>query len=166
MDGTADFFDGSTRYEDNRVAGTKTYVAKPGEIKQEWWVVDASDQIVGRLASEIATILMGKHRPTYTPHVDTGDFVVVVNAEKVVFTGDKLEKKKYTWYTGYPGQRSETAATRLERKPEQILREAVRRMLPKNKLGRAMLGKLKIYAGPDHPHQAQNPEKLDLASRN
>ena len=142
--------------------GTKTYVAKRGEIEKKWFVVDGTDQIVGRLASEIATILMGKHRPEYTPHVDTGDFVVVVNAEKVQFTGRKWEQKKYTWYTGYPGQRSETAATRLERRPEQILREAVRRMLPKNKLANSMLGKLKVYAGPEHPHQAQNPEPLDI----
>ena len=109
---------------------------------------------------------MGKHRPTYTPHVDTGDFVVVINAEKVVFTGKKWEQKTYTWYTGYPGLRSETAKTRLERRPEQILREAVRRMLPKNKIGRAMLGKLKIYAGSDHPHTAQNPEPMEIAARN
>ncbi len=148
------------------MAGTKTYVAKPGEVEQKWWLVDASDQIVGRLASDIAVMLMGKHRPTYTPHVDTGDFVVVVHAEKVVFTGRKWGQKTYTWYTGYPGQNSETAQTRLQRRPEQILREAVRRMLPKNKLGRAMLGKLKIYAGHEHPHHAQNPEVLDLAARN
>lgn len=138
-------------------------MAKPGEVKQQWWFVDADGKIVGRLASEIAVILMGKHRPTYTPHVDTGDFIVVVNAEKVVFTGNKWEQKKYTWYTGWPGQRSETAQRRLERKPEEILREAVRRMLPKNKIGRKMLSKLKIYAGPDHPHQAQQPEPKELA---
>jgi len=148
------------------VAGTKTYVAKPGEIEKKWWLADGTDQIVGRMASEIAVILMGKHRPTYTPHVDTGDFVVVTNAEKVVFTGKKWEQKTYTWYTGYPGLRSETAKTRLERRPEQILREAVRRMLPKNKLGSAMLSKLKVYAGSDHPHSAQNPEPLKLTSRN
>ena len=148
------------------MAGTKTYVAKPGEIEKKWWLVDASDQIVGRLASEIAVVLMGKHRPTYTAHVDTGDFVVVTNAEKVVFSGNKWKQKTYTWYTGYPGLRSETAQTRLERRPEQILREAIRRMLPKNKLGSAMLSKLKIYTGDDHPHQAQNPEVLDLPSRN
>lgn len=143
--------------------GTKTFVAKPGEIQKSWWVVDADNQIVGRLASRIAVVLMGKHRPTYTPHVDSGDFVVVVNAEKVVFTGNKLDQKEYTWYTGYPGLRSETAATRLERRPEQILREAVRRMLPKSKLGRQMLSKLKVYAGSDHPHQAQNPQPFENA---
>lgn len=140
------------------MAGTKTYIAKPGELEKKWWLVDASDKVVGRLASEIAVVLMGKHRPTYTSHVDTGDFVVVINAEKVVFSGKKWTQKTYTWYTGYPGLRSETAQTRLERRPEQILREAVRRMLPKNKLGRQMLTKLKIYAGSDHTHQAQNPE--------
>ncbi len=146
------------------MAGTKTYVAKPGEIEQKWHVVDGTDQIVGRMATEIATILMGKHRPVYTPHVDTGDFVIVVNAEKVKFTGKKWLQKRYTWYTGHPGLRSETAATRLERRPEQIIREAVRRMLPKNKLGSAMLSKLKVYAGPDHPHQAQDPEPLEIAA--
>ncbi len=148
------------------MAGTKTYVAKPGEVQQRWWLVDANGQTVGRLASELATILMGKHRPEYTPHVDTGDFIVVINAEKVEMSGKKWEQKEYTWYTGYPGLRSETAATRLTRRPEQVLREAVRRMLPKSKLGRAMLSKLKVYKGPDHPHQAQNPEKLELVTKN
>jgi large subunit ribosomal protein L13 len=107
-------------------------------------------------------VLMGKHRPTYTPHVDTGDFVVVVNAEKVVFSGDKWDKKRYTWYTGYVGLRSETARHRMEKHPDKILGEAVRRMLPKNKLGVKMLSKLKIYVGPEHPHQAQNPEPAEL----
>ena len=143
----------------------KTYMAKPGEVQQDWWLVDASDKIVGRLASEIAVILMGKHRPTYTPHVDTGDFVIVTNAAKVVLTGKKWDQKKYTWYTGYPGLRSETAAERFKKQPEKILREAVRRMLPKNKLGRKMLSKLKIFAGPEHPHQAQQPEPLELAAK-
>jgi len=137
-------------------------MAKPKEVKQEWWLVDATDKIVGRLASDIATILMGKHRPTYTPHIDTGDFVVVINAEKVVFTGKKWEKKAYTWYTGYPGLRSVTAGKRAEKHPDRILREAVRRMLPKNKLGRKMLAKLKIYAGSEHPHQAQQPQPREL----
>ena len=108
---------------------------------------------------------MGKHRPTYTPHVDTGDFVVITNAEKVVFSGKKWQQKTYTWYTGYPGLRSETAERRRDRKPEQILREAVRRMLPKNKLGSQMLAKLKIYAGPEHPHQAQDPEPKELTDK-
>jgi large subunit ribosomal protein L13 len=137
-------------------------MAKPGEADQKWYLVDATEKVVGRLASDIAVILMGKHRPTYTPHVDTGDFVVVINAEKVVFTGKKWAQKTYTWYTGHPGLRSETAGERLEKAPEKILREAVRRMLPKSKLGRRMLSKLKIYAGPEHPHQAQQPEPKEL----
>jgi large subunit ribosomal protein L13 len=138
----------------------KTYMAKPGEVAQEWHLIDATDKIVGRLASEIATMLMGKHRPTYTPHVDTGDYVVVINAAKVRFTGKKWEQKEYTWYTGFPRLRKVTAATRHERHPERILHEAVRRMLPKSKLGRRMLSKLKIYVGADHPHQAQQPQEL------
>ncbi len=144
------------------MTATKTYMARSQDVEPQWWLVDATDKVVGRLASDIATILMGKHKPTYTPHVDTGDFVVVVNAEKVVFTGNKWEKKRYTWFTGYPGQRSESAAARREKKPEMILSEAVRRMLPKNKLSRKMLSKLKIYVGPDHPHQAQQPEPKEL----
>jgi large subunit ribosomal protein L13 len=137
---------------------TKSYMAKPGEVPQNWWLFDADGQVVGRLAAEIAPILMGKHRPEYTPHMDTGDFVVVVNAEKIVFTGKKWEQKTYTWYTGWPGQRSETAADRMAKHPERILTEAVRRMMPKNKLGRKMLSKLKVYVGDKHPHQAQNPQ--------
>ena len=143
------------------MAGTKTYVAKPGEIERKWWIVDADSKIVGRLASDIAVVLMGKHRPTYTPHVDTGDFVIITNADKVVFSGTKWAKKTYTWYTGYPGLRSETAGARFERKPEQILRDAIRRMLPKNRIGRKMLTKLKIYTGTDHPHQAQDPQPFE-----
>ena len=140
-------------------------MAKAGEVEQKWLLVDATDKIVGRLASEIAVILMGKHRPTYTPHVDTGDFVVVVNCEKVRFTGKKWEQKQYAWYTGYPGQKTIKAEDRLARRPELILQEAVRRMLPKNKLASAMLSKLKIYAGPSHPHEAQQPEPSELASK-
>ena len=142
--------------------GNKTYMAKAGEINSKWWLVDANEKILGRLSSDIAVILMGKHRPTYTPHIDTGDHIVVVNAEKVALTGNKWEKKVYTRYTGYPGLRSETAADRLAKRPEMILREAVRRMLPKNKLGRKMLSKLKIFIGPDHDHQAQQPESINL----
>jgi large subunit ribosomal protein L13 len=137
-------------------------MAKSGEINSKWWLVDANEKILGRLSSDIAVILMGKHRPTYTPHIDTGDHIVVVNAEKVALTGNKWEKKVYTRYTGYPGLRSETAADRLAKRPEMILREAVRRMLPKNKLGRRMLSKLKIFIGPDHDHQAQQPESINL----
>ena len=143
----------------------KSYVAKTGELDKSWFLVDGTDQVVGRLASDIATILMGRHRPTYTPHVDTGDFVIVTNVEKVAFSGSKWDKKRYTWYTGYPGLREETARKRHEKHPEKILSEAVRRMLPKNKLGRQMLSKLKLVVGPDHPHQAQNPEPLELGKK-
>ena len=144
---------------------SKTYMAKKEEVEPRWWLVDATDKVVGRLASDIAVVLMGKDKPTYTPHVDTGDFVVVTNVEKVVFTGKKWDQKRYTWYTGYPGQKSESAAGRRERRPEMILREAVRRMLPKNKLGAKMLRKLKLYAGDQHPHQAQNPRPKELGTK-
>jgi len=144
------------------MTATKTYMARQQDVEPRWWLVDAADKVVGRLASDVATILMGKHKPTYTPHVDTGDFVIVINAEKVVLSGKKWEQKRYTWNTGYPGLRSESAAVRMAKKPEAILREAVRRMLPKSKLGRKMLSKLKIYVGPDHPHQAQQPEPKEL----
>lgn len=143
----------------------KTFVAKAGEIEPKWWLVDATDKVVGRLASDIAMVLMGKHRPTYTPHVDTGDFVVVVNADKVVMSGKKWQNKRYTWTTYYPGLRSESAATRFARQPETILTEAVRRMLPKNKLATKMLSKLKVYAGGDHPHQAQQPEPKEMGAK-
>lgn len=142
---------------------TKTYQAKPGEIEPKWLLVDAKDQIVGRLANKIAVRLMGKHRPTYTPHVETGDVVVVVNADQIRLTGNKWEHKEYRWYTGYPGQKTELVATRFEKEPEVILTEAVRRMLPKNKLATKMLARLKVYAGPEHPHQAQNPEAVELS---
>jgi large subunit ribosomal protein L13 len=138
-------------------------MARAEDVKRKWWLVDATDKVVGRLASDIAVILMGKHRPEYTPHVDTGDFVLVVNADKVVFTGKKWNEKRYTWYTGYPGQKSETARERFAKKPGQILKEAVRRMLPKNKLAAKMLSKLKIYTSDQqHPHQAQQPEPIEL----
>lgn len=144
----------------------KTFVAKKETVKQDWHVVDAAGQIVGRLATRIATILMGKHKPIYTPHVDTGDFVVLVNCEKVKFTGNKWEKKVYRHHTGHIGGLVEkTAATVLARHPDRIMRLAVRRMLPKTKLGRHMLKKLKIYAGPDHPHAAQNPQELVIETR-
>ena len=144
----------------------KTYMAKSNEIEQKWWLVDASDKVVGRLASDIAMILMGKHRPTYTPHVDTGDYVVVTNVDKVVFTGKKLETKRYTRYTGYPQLRIEMACDRLARRPELLLSEAVRRMLPKNKLGHKMLMKLKCYKSSEqHPHQPQMPVKIELAKK-
>lgn len=140
----------------------KSYVAKTGELEAKWWLVDATDKVVGRLASDIAVILMGKHRPTYTPHVDTGDFIVVLNAEKVVFTGRKEQQKEYDWYTGYTRRRVENAAERRESRPEMLIIEAVRRMLPKNKLASKMLTKLKVYQGSDHPHQAQNPQPKEL----
>jgi len=144
----------------------KTYMAKPGEVPQNWYLVDATDKVVGRLASDIAMILMGKHRPAYTPHVDTGEYVVVTNVDKVVFTGKKLDQKRYTWTTGWAGLRSETARERFNRQPELIFTEAVRRMLPKNKLAVKMLAKLKVYkSGEQHPHQAQQPQSLELATK-
>jgi len=143
----------------------KTFMAKVGEVEQRWWLVDASDKVVGRLASDIAMVLMGKHRPTYTPHVDTGDYIVVINAEKVQFTGKKWQQKLYRWYTGYQGLKTETAEHRRDRRPELIIEEAVRRMLPKSRLGRVMLDKLKVYAGSEHPHQAQDPQTMKLGHR-
>ncbi len=143
----------------------KTYAAKPRDVTRQWWHVDATDQVVGRVASRIAVVLMGKHKPTYTPHVDTGDFVVVTNAEKVTFTGKKWAEKVYRHHTGYVGGIVETPAARMRaRKPERILELAVRRMLPKTKLGGRMLKKLKVYAGPDHPHAAQQPRDLDVSA--
>ena len=144
------------------MAGTKSYMAKPGEVKRRWWLVDAEDKVLGRLASDIAVILMGKHRPTYTPHIDTGDFVIVTNVEKITLTGNKMDQKTYTWYTGYTGLRTETAGKRLETHPDRMLRDAVRRMLPKNKLANKMISKMKIYKGPEHEHQAQQPEPIEL----
>ena len=143
----------------------KTYVAKPNELPKQWFLVDASDQILGRLASDIAVILMGKHRPTYTPHVDTGDFVVVINADKLVMTGKKMEQRHYTWYNGYTGQKMESYQDRFARKPEALIEAAVRRILPKSTLGRHMLSKLKIYAGAEHPHGAQAPEAIELGKK-
>jgi large subunit ribosomal protein L13 len=143
-------------------AGTKSFLAKPGQLPEKWWVVDASDKVVGRLASDIAMVLMGKDKPTYTPHVVTGDFVVVLNVEKIKFTGKKWLQKEYAWFTGYTGQRRETMEKRLVRHPDRILRDAVRRMLPKNKLATKMLARLKIFSGNEHPHQAQSPEAREL----
>jgi large subunit ribosomal protein L13 len=138
-------------------------LAKPGEVVQQWHLVDAEGQILGRLATRIATILMGKHRPTYTPHVDTGDFVVVVNAEKVKVTGKKAEQKRYWRSTTHPGSlRSHTYREVMAAHPDRIISEAVRRMLPKSNLAKKMFGKLKVYAGPEHPHEAQNPQPLAL----
>ena len=139
----------------------KTWNAKPGEITRRWYVVDAEGQTLGRLATRIADTLRGKGKAEYTPHVDTGDFVVVVNAEKIHVTGNKLEQKMYHRHSGYPGGlRSRTLREQLERRPTEVLRKAVKGMLPRNSLGRAQIGKLKIYAGPEHPHEAQSPEPL------
>lgn len=147
------------------VAQPKTTVAKPGHVEQKWYLVDASDLILGRLASDIAMILMGKHRPQYTAHVDTGEFVVVINAEKVVMTGNKLKVRHYAWYNGYHRQKLESYAERLERKPTDLVTMAVKRMLPKNALGRHMLFKLKVYAGSEHPHQAQQPVLTEMGQK-
>lgn len=143
----------------------KTYMAKAADqVQREWVHVDATDQVLGRLASKLARVLMGKHKPTYTPHIDMGDFVVVTNAELIRVTGRKAEQKTYPYYTGFRGGLKEnTYAELLERDPGRILTLAVKRMLPKNKLGRAQLSKLKVHAGNDHPHAAQNPKPLDLS---
>ena len=144
----------------------KTFSPKPSDIEREWFVVDATDLPLGRLASEIAQRLRGKHKPTYAPHVDGGDFIVVVNAEKVAVTSDKSQSKIYYRHSGYPGGiKEETFESLLERRPEAIIERAVKGMLPKNKLGRQMAGKLKVYAGPDHPHEAQKPQPLELDVR-
>ena len=142
----------------------KTYMAKKGEIAAKWHLVDVSDKVLGRVATKIATVLMGKHRPEYTPHVDLGDFVVVVNAANVKVTGtSKPTQRVYERYSRYPGGRKVTTLEHmLAKSPEKVIHEAVRRMLPKTKLGRAMLSKLKVYAGQDHPHQAQRPEPLEV----
>ncbi|AMV38357.1 50S ribosomal protein L13 [Planctomyces sp. SH-PL62] len=143
----------------------KCYQAKTGELTRQWFTIDAEGQVVGRLAAQIAPILMGKHRPTYTPHIDTGDYVIVTNVEKVVFTGDKWRQKTYQRYSGHPGgQREEAAWKLLERRPERILELAIQRMMPKSKLGRHMMDKLKLYVGPNHPHQAQTPAPLEAYS--
>jgi len=142
-----------------------TFMAKEGEVPQGWHLIDATDQVVGRLAVAIADILRGKHRPQYTPHLDTGEFVIVVNVEKIKFTGKKWEQKTYQSYSHYPGGQRITPANELRDKhPERILELAVQRMVPRNKLGRKQMSKLKVYAGPNHPHQAQQPQvlKLDL----
>ena len=141
----------------------KTWNAKPGAVERHWYVVDAEGQTLGRLATQIADILRGKRKPEYTPHVDTGDFVVVVNAEKIAVTGQKLDQKMYHRHSGYPGGlRSRTLREQLERRPTEVIRKAVKGMLPKNKLASAQINKLKIYAGPDHPHGPQNPQPLNL----
>ena len=141
----------------------RTYSAKPESVQRDWYLVDATDKVLGRLATEIAPRLRGKHKPEYTPHVDTGDHIIVVNAAKIRVTGNKAEKKKYYRHTGYPGGIRETRlADELERRPEQVIKKAVKGMLPKNALGRAMFLKLRVYAGPEHVHQAQQPQTLNI----
>jgi large subunit ribosomal protein L13 len=141
----------------------KTFMLRKEDVQREWYVVDAAGKTLGRLASEIAKILIGKHKPTYTPHVDNGDFVVVVNAEKIHVTGKKLDKKIYYKHTGYMGHLKETTLREmLKKKPEEVIRLAVRGMLPKNKLRDRRMKRLKVYAGPEHPHAAQNPKPLEL----
>jgi large subunit ribosomal protein L13 len=141
----------------------KTYNAKPGEIPRDWYLVDAEGKTLGRIATQIADRLRGKGKAQYTPHVDTGDFVVVVNAEKIAVTGKKLEQKMYYKHSGYPGGlRERTLREQLDRQPAEVLRKAVKGMLPRNKLARAQLTKLKIYVGPEHPHEAQAPTPLEV----
>ena len=141
----------------------RTYQANAQDRERGWQIVDAEGKTLGRLATQIANVLRGKNKPTYTPHVDVGDFVIVVNAEKVAVTGDKREKKLYWRHSGYPGGiRSRTLGDLLEKRPEEVIRKAVKGMLPRNRLARQQLRKLKVYAGPEHPHQAQKPEQLEI----
>ena len=141
----------------------KTFVAKPAEVERKWYVVDATGKTLGRLATQIATILRGKHKPIYTPHVDTGDYVIIVNAEKIEVTGKKRTDKMYRWHTGYPGGlRERSFQEMMDKQPERILYDAIKGMLPHNTLGRDMIRKLKVYAGPNHDHAAQKPETLEL----
>jgi large subunit ribosomal protein L13 len=141
----------------------KTYIAKKEDVSRDWFLIDARDKVLGRVAAEIARRLRGKHKPLFTPHTDTGDFVVVINAEKIALTGKKLDDKIYYHHSGYPGGlKSITAGKLLKKKPEEVLRIAVKGMLPKNSLGRMMLKKLKIYTGSEHPHEAQQPRTLEV----
>ena len=141
----------------------KSFLAKKGSVPQKWCIVDADGAILGRLAAKIAPILMGKTKPVYTPHIDTGDYVIVINAEKIRVTGKKVQNKEYQHYTGYPsGQKITSFEDMMAKRPERVIELAVRRMLPKNKLARGMLKKLKVYRGPQHDHQAQKPEKIEL----
>jgi len=139
----------------------KTYSVKPGDIQRDWFVVDAADQVLGRLTSNIAQILRGKHKPMFTPHADTGDFVVVVNADRIKLTGNKAETKTYFRHTGFPqGARTTTFKQAMAKSPAWVIEHAVKGMLPHNRLGRQLIKKLKVYAGPEHPHQAQQPKEL------
>jgi large subunit ribosomal protein L13 len=144
----------------------KTYQATAQDRERDWYVVDAQGKTLGRLATQIADVLRGKRKPTYTPHVDVGDFVIVINAEKIAVTGNKLEAKRYWRHSGYPGGiKSRTLGDLLAQRPEEVIRRAVKGMLPRNRLARQQLRKLKIYAGPEHPHQAQKPEQLEIETR-
>ena len=144
----------------------KTYYAKPQEVEREWVIIDAEDQVLGRVATKAAQILKGKSKPQFTPHVDTGDFVIVINAEKVRVTGNKALDKKYYRHSGYPGgQKCETFTEAIEKHPERVIEHAVKGMLPKNTLGRKQLTKLKVYAGPEHPHAAQKPVEIKLEEK-
>jgi large subunit ribosomal protein L13 len=141
----------------------KTYAVKASEIERSWWVVDAADQTLGRLATRIATLLEGKHKATYSPHIDTGDHVVVINASRIKVTGNKLVQKRYYRHSGYPGGlKEESLQALMARKPELVIERAVKGMLPQNRIGRAMIKKLKVYGGSDHPHQAQQPVAAEL----
>ena len=141
----------------------KSYIAKPQEVERKWFVIDAEGKNLGRLASEVASILRGKKKPVYTPHVDTGDYVIIINADKVAVTGNKMKQKVYKHHTGYPGGLKEiTLEKLLDKKPEEVLKHAVKGMLPKGRLGRQMFTKLKVYAGPEHKHQAQKPEVYEF----
>jgi large subunit ribosomal protein L13 len=154
---------GKAQLDGRSFTGVKTYTVRKGDIKREWYVVDAQGKTLGRLASKIAQILRGKHKPIYVPHLDCGDYVIVVNAEKVQITGKKLDQKFYYRHSGYPGGiKSINLRDQLQKYPTRVLEAAVRGMLPKNRLGRAMIKKLKVYAGGSHPHQAQQPKVWDL----
>ena len=141
----------------------KSYMAKANEVERKWYVIDAEGKVLGRLASEIASVLRGKRKPIFTPHVDCGDFVIVINADKVVLTGNKLHQKIHAYHTGYPGGRKEVSyAEMMEKRPEKVIELAVKGMLPKNRLGRKMIKKLKVYTGSEHPHTAQAPEVYEF----
>ncbi len=146
----------------------KTYSAKPAEIEKKWFLIDADGLVLGRLASQVALILRGKHKPSYTPHMDCGDHVVIVNAEKVALTGNKRADKTYYWHTGYPGGIKERTADQIlgGKHPERVVLKAVERMVPRNPLGRQQMRSLRVYAGPEHKHEAQQPEPLDIAGMN
>lgn len=146
----------------------KTYSARPSDVERKWYIIDAEDVVLGRMAAEIADLLRGKHKTMFTPHIDTGDNVIVINAAKVRLTGNKRAQKRYYWHTGYPGGIKERSAEQIlsGKYPERVVQKAVERMMPRGPLGRAQLKKLKVYAGAEHPHDAQQPEVLDIGARN